>query len=141
FIGRGAAEIISEDRLKNLNKFQEFLVAHPSLAPILIFIFGVTPLSDDILTIPLGILKYDIKKFILFCWLGKLILMLVFAYDMFGFCSLIGGESWLLSIASLYLIVILLYAMLRVNLVEILGKVLKKKEKKKFDKYTPTDLS
>ncbi|MBN1803212.1 MAG: VTT domain-containing protein [Candidatus Lokiarchaeota archaeon] len=127
FLGRGASEIISDERKENLKNFQKYMVDHPSLAPILIFLFGATPLNDDFLTIPLGLLKYDLKKTILFCWLGKLVLMLIFAYNVLNLCDLIGGENWVLSLASLYLIVIMVYVMLRVNLSEVLGKILKKK--------------
>jgi len=119
FIGRGASKIISEERKDNLKNFQEYLLVHPKLAPILIFIFGATPLNDDFLIIPLGILNYDVKKTILFCWLGKFCLMLLFAYNLFGVCSFLGGENWVLSIISLYLILILIYLMIRINLVEI----------------------
>ncbi len=127
-IGRGAAEIISDERKENLKGFQRYIVEHPSLAPILIYIFGATPLNDDFLTIPLGLLKYDMKKTILFVWLGKLTMMLVFAYNLFNLCSLLGGENWILSLASMYLIVILVYIMVRVDLGELLGKILKKSQ-------------
>jgi len=65
-IGRGAAEIISDDRMENLKNYQQYLVNHPKLAPFLIFLFGLTPLNDDMITIPLGIIKYDAKRTILF---------------------------------------------------------------------------
>ena len=125
-VGRGAAEIISEERMENLKGIQVYLVEHPKVAPFLIYLFGVSPLNDDFLTIPLGILKYDAKRTIFFCWLGKLTLMLVFAFNLIGICSFLGGESWFISIVSLYLLVILIYAMIRVNIVDILKKLAKK---------------
>jgi len=118
FIGRGTSKIISEERKDNLKSLQEYLLTHPKVAPILIFIFGATPLNDDVLTVPLGILNYDIKKTILFCWLGKFCLMFLFAYNIFGVCGLLGGENWILSIISLYLIMVLIYLMIRINLIE-----------------------
>ncbi|MFX1376543.1 MAG: VTT domain-containing protein [Promethearchaeota archaeon] len=121
FIGRGASELISEERTENLKKYQEYLISHPKVAPILIYLFGSTPLNDDILTIPLGLIKYNIKKTILWIWLGKVTLMLIFAYNLLNICELFGGESWIISLISLYVIVILVYLMLRVNVIGIIN--------------------
>ena len=121
-IGRGSAEIISETRTENLKKLQQYLVNHPKLAPLLIFIFGLTPLSDDILIVPLGLIRYSVKKTIFFCWLGKFGLMLIFAYNLVNICNLIGGESWILSIISLYVLVIMIYIFLRVDFLELIRR-------------------
>ena len=129
FIGRGAGKIMSEERKDNLRNLQEYLINHPKIAPILIFLFGVTPLNDDFLTIPLGILNYDVKKTILFCWLGKFCLMLLFAYNILGVCGFLGGENWILSIISLYLIIIMIYLMIRINLVEFFKMITAKLKK------------
>ena len=122
-IGRGAAKIISDNRMENLKNYQQYLVNHPKLAPFLIFLFGLTPLNDDMITIPLGIIKYDAKRTILFVWLGKLGLMLIFAYNVFNICQLIGGENWIFSILTLYFTVITVYVMLKVDIVKVLQKI------------------
>jgi len=122
-VGRGAAKIISDERMENLKNYQQYLVNHPKLAPFLIFLFGFTPLNDDMITVPLGIIKYDAKRTILFVWLGKLGLMLIFAYNTFNICQLIGGENWIFSIATLYFTVITVYLMLKVDIVKILKKI------------------
>jgi len=125
-IGRGASEVISIDRKENLKKYQQYLVDHPKIAPLLIYIFGLTPLNDDMITVPLGLIKYDIKKTIFWVWLGKLGLMLIFAYNLFNICIFLGAENWILSIITLYFTVIIVYLMLRVNIGEILQKLKKK---------------
>ena len=122
-IGRGAAKIISNERMENLKNYQQYLVNHPRLAPFLIFLFGFTPLNDDMITIPLGIIKYDVKRTILFVWLGKLGLMFIFAYNVLNICQLIGGENWIFSIITLYFTVLTVYLMLKVDIIEILKKV------------------
>ena len=122
-IGRGASEVISIDRKENLKTYQQYLVDHPKLAPLLIFIFGLTPLNDDMITIPLGLIKYDFKKTIFWVWLGKLGLMLIFAYNSFNICFFLGAENWILSIITLYFTVITVYMMLRVNIIEFLKKI------------------
>ena len=40
-IGRGASEVISIERKENLKKYQQYLVDHPKIAPLLIYIFGL----------------------------------------------------------------------------------------------------
>lgn len=127
-IGRGTAKIASEERLNRLNKINQFIIKHPKILPFLIFIAALTPLNDDMITIPAGLLKYSFKKTIFFCWLGKLGLMLIFAYNLVNICSLIGGESWILSIISLYIIVIMIYFFIRVDFLKIIRKVKTKKK-------------
>lgn len=128
-VGRGAAEIISVDRVGKLKNYQQYLLNHPKVAPILIFLFGFTPLNDDMLTIPLGFIKYDFKKTLLFIWLGKFGLMLIFSYNLFNICQLIGGENWLLSIVTLYFILITVYLLLRVDFTQLFKKKATKKTK------------
>lgn len=124
-IGRSAAEVITEERRKDLKKVQEILINHPKITPFLIFLAALTPISDDLIVIPLGMLKYSPKKTILFCWLGKFGMMLVFAYNLINICNLIGGENWVISIISLYLLVILIYLFVRVDFLKL---ILKEKE-------------
>ena len=131
FVGRGASTFISEEKSQNLKKYQKFLFEHPKTAPFMIYIFGFTPLNDDFITIPLGILKYSLFKTIFWCWLGKLSLMLVFAYNIINICSLLGGKNWILSIISMYLITILLYLMIKIDLLESYNKLVEKVHNKK----------
>jgi membrane protein YqaA with SNARE-associated domain len=126
FVGRVASGLISEEREKKLSSYQKFLLDHPKFAPFVIFLAALTPINDDFITIPLGLLKYSLKKTIFWCWLGKLGLMIIFAYNLFGICSLLGGESWLVSIVTLYAIVILIYAMIKIDLLELLNRIFKK---------------
>lgn len=128
FVGRGAAEVISVERKANLNKYQQYLIDHPKIAPFLLFLFGVTPLNDDMITIPLGLIKYDVKKTIFWVWLGKLGLMLIFAYNLLNICIFLGGENWILSIITLYFVVTTVFVMLKVNFVNLLNKLRKRKE-------------
>ncbi|MFX1299047.1 MAG: VTT domain-containing protein [Promethearchaeota archaeon] len=121
-IGRGAAEVIEEERKRDFKKMHEILVNHPKLTPFLIFLFGLTPLNDDLIIVPLGLMKYDLKKTIFFCWLGKFSLMLIFAYNLLNICNLIGGESWIISIISLYILIIVIYLFIRVDFLKMIFK-------------------
>jgi len=125
-VGRGASELISTERSETLKNYQQFLIDHPKLAPLLIYIFGLTPLNDDMITVPLGLIKYDIKKTIFWVWFGKLGLMLIFAYNLLNICMFLGGENWIFSIVTLYFTVITVYLMLRVDFIEVFKKLKKK---------------
>jgi len=129
-IGRGASEVIAEERKINLKKYQTFLIDHPKVAPFMIFIAALTPINDDFITIPLGLIKYSFKKTIFWCWLGKLGLMLIFAYNLLNLCSFLGGESWLLSIISLYIMLVFIYLIIKINIIEFLQKLIKRNQKK-----------
>ena len=131
FVGRGASAFISEEQSQNLKKYQKFLLEHPKTAPFMIFLFGFTPLNDDFITIPLGIIKYSFLKTIFWCWLGKLSLMLVFSYNIINICSLLGGENWILSIISMYLITIILYIIIKIDLLESYNKLVENFRKKR----------
>ena len=128
-VGRGASAFISEEQSQNLRKYQKFLIEHPKTAPILIFIFGLTPLNDDFITIPLGIIKYSFLKTIFWCWLGKLGLMLIFSFNLLNICSLLGGESWVLSIVSLYLIIVIMYIMIKIDLLAFFKNLVEKRNR------------
>ncbi|MFW9784238.1 MAG: VTT domain-containing protein [Candidatus Heimdallarchaeota archaeon] len=128
FVGRGASKIISEERRSNLKKYQQYFIDHPRTAPFLLYLFGLTPLNDDMVTIPLGLIKYNLKKTIFWIWLGKFSLMLIFAYNLANICIFIGGESWIISIISLYIIVVLVYLLLRMDMMELLRKRSLKKD-------------
>jgi len=128
-VGRGASAFISEEQSQNLRKYQKFLIEHPKTAPILIFIFGLTPLNDDFITIPLGIIKYSFLKTIFWCWLGKLGLMLIFSFNLLNICSLLGGESWVISIASLYLIIVIMYIMIKIDLLAFFKNLVEKRNR------------
>ncbi|MFH0832513.1 MAG: VTT domain-containing protein, partial [Candidatus Aenigmatarchaeota archaeon] len=47
---------------------------------IVILIFAMTPLPDDIIGIIAGSIKYDVKKYFIACLIGKIILSLFIAY-------------------------------------------------------------
>ena len=124
-VGRCASEVISETRSEKLKNYQLYLVEHPKIAPLLIFLFGLTPLNDDMITLPLGLIKYSVKKTIFWVWLGKFGLMQVFAYNLVNLCSFLGGENWIFSIITLYFTVITVYLMLRIDFIKFFKEIKK----------------
>lgn len=130
FLGRGVSQLISEEKLHKLSPYQQVLLDHPKIAPILIFLAALTPINDDFITIPLGLLKYSLKKTIFWCWLGKCGLMLIFSYNLLNICSFLGGESWILSIITLYAIILLIYGLLKIDLLHLFRKIFKENKKR-----------
>ena len=90
---------------------------------------ALTPISDDLIVVPLGLIKYSPKRTLFFCWLGKLGFMLIFAYNLLNICHFIGGESWILSILSLYALLILVFLMIRIDLLKFLRFLTKRRGK------------
>jgi membrane protein YqaA with SNARE-associated domain len=86
---------------------------------LVIFLFALLPLPDDLLLIPLGMIKYDLRKLITAMFLGKTIMCLVIAYaGFFSFSSIKGvfetGGTFS-DIASVVLLVLVIIAILRVD--------------------------
>jgi len=74
FVGYGSRKLFEKSEseiLKNLNGFGKLLIKNKKRTPLYIFLFSLTPLPDDALFIPLGLLRYNLIKAISFGWLGK----------------------------------------------------------------------
>ncbi|MHA1144637.1 MAG: VTT domain-containing protein [Candidatus Helarchaeota archaeon] len=78
-VGRGSREAL---RTKNIEKIEDIkLLAEkrPYLMMFLLYIFGATPLNDDMVTIPLGLAGFSMSKTVISMFLGKLTLMALMA--------------------------------------------------------------
>ena len=67
----GGRRIISEKTKKRMLPFQKLVKRYGASAA---FIAAATPIPDDIVYVPLGLAKYDPKKFFVATLLGKLVL-------------------------------------------------------------------
>lgn len=73
-IGFGAKKVAEESKselIKNINGFGKVVLENKKYIPIYVFIFAATPLPDDILFLPLGLMRYPFWKCILPGWAGK----------------------------------------------------------------------
>ncbi|MFW9818341.1 MAG: VTT domain-containing protein [Candidatus Thorarchaeota archaeon] len=73
-VGYGTKKISEErqsDLVKNIDGFGKLVLENKKRTPIYIFLFALTPLPDDILFLPLGMIKYPFWKCIIPGWLGK----------------------------------------------------------------------
>ncbi len=115
-VGMGGRKVIEgrfEERLESAKRLIERYGAT------IIFIFALLPLPDDVILIPLGVLRYDLKKALGAMFLGKTIMLTFVAYagrysysfvkDIFESGGVFGG------VASVALLVVVLVAMMKID--------------------------
>ena len=109
-IGFGGRRVISEKYKKKM----EFLMKlFDRFGPIVIFLFALTPLPDDLLFIPLGVIRYSIARAFIPALIGKICMNFIVAYsgrfsiriirDIFGVES-----GWISALIGMVLAIVLL---------------------------------
>jgi membrane protein DedA with SNARE-associated domain len=109
-IGLGGRKVIG-NRYKK--KMDILLKLFKRFGPIVIFVFALTPLPDDLLFIPLGVMRYSLPVAFISALLGKFLSNLIIAYagrlslqviiDIFG----VEGEGMSLLIGTIIAVVLL----------------------------------
>lgn len=130
-LGFSGRKIISE---KYKAKMDFLLRVFNRYGLIAIFLFALTPLPDDLLFIPLGVMRYSIVKAFIPALIGKFLMNLIVAYsgrfsiqiirDIFGVES-----DWISMLIGMILAIVLLIIVLTV--------MFKVDWEKYFDKYLP----
>ena len=123
-LGYFGRRIMSEERQRKMT----FLVKlFDRYGPLAIFAFALTPLPDDLLFIPLGILKYKLYKVFIPALIGKL--LMIFLLVNFGALAgdvilLVFGESGNLIgiVITTVLLIIVLIALYRIDWEKVLQK-------------------
>ena len=126
-LGYYGRSVISE---KQQRKMGYMIRIFDRYGPITIFLFALTPLPDDLLFIPLGILRYKFIKAFIPCILGKTLMCAILAYggQLFGnILSIAFGESTpemklLISIITAIALVFILVAMLKIDWEKVFEK-------------------
>jgi membrane protein YqaA with SNARE-associated domain len=75
YLGRG---ILGDKERRRLNAMRLIIQRY---GPIAIFLFALTPLPDDLLFIPLGLMGYSFWRAMLACASGKFFMALILAYS------------------------------------------------------------
>jgi membrane protein DedA with SNARE-associated domain len=93
-----------------------------------VFIAALTPIPDDPVVIPLGLMKYSPAKFAVFYFAGKLLVTVSGAFlGGLGEQLLSGYVSQIvLAIISIVLTIAITVVLLKIDLSQITGKILKK---------------
>lgn len=117
-LGLGGRKIISE---QSKRKIEFFLKIFEKFGPVAVFIFALTPLPDDLLFIPLGIMRYSFLKAFIPAILGKICMSLIIVYSarftiqiiqqIFGLESdwMSAGISMVIAIMLLIIILVLMF--------------------------------
>ena len=129
-LGYYGGKLISEKRRRKMNFFVKIFDKY---GPVVVFLFSLTPLPDDLLFIPLGILKYKFWKTFLPCLAGKFLMCFFLAY--FGslfrdLAVLIFGEegSWIGMTITIIVLFIVLFVLLKVDWEEVFEKYVGKEK-------------
>jgi len=113
-LGFGGRKAISEKYKKRMDLLVRVF---NKFGPVVIFLFALTPLPDDLLFIPLGVMRYSIVRVFVPAVIGKFCMNLIVAYsgrfsiqiirDVFGVES-----DWITALIGMVLAIILLIIVL-----------------------------
>jgi len=122
-IGRGGRKVLDERYEKRLDTAKILIQEYGMLV---IFVFALLPLPDDLILIPLGILKYSIRKAMIAMFIGKTLMCTTVAYggkysyevvkEIFASGGIIGG------IASVLLLGVVILAMLKIDWTQLIKR-------------------
>ncbi|MEM3647551.1 MAG: VTT domain-containing protein [Thermoproteota archaeon] len=120
--------LISEERRR---KMDYMLKIFDHYGAAVVFLFALTPLPDDLLIIPLGIMRYNPVKFLIPCILGKTLMCLILAlggrFSISLIKSLFGGEGgWAATLATFLLLAGVIVLMMKIDWEEIFFKYVEK---------------
>jgi membrane protein DedA with SNARE-associated domain len=132
-LGYYGRRIVSEERQR---KMDYLLRLFGKYSPAAIFFFALTPLPDDLLFIPLGILRYNPFKAFIPAFAGKLLMCYILATfgRVYGniLTLIFGGEgSWIGAVITAVLLVVIVYALYRVDWEKVFDKYVVNKKRLK----------
>jgi len=130
FLGYYGRRLISEERQKRMDYLLKLLGKY---TPVAIFLFALTPLPDDLLFIPIGLLRFNILKAFIPALLGKFLMIYLVAY--FGriggnfITSIFGSEGNLLgSVITTILLIAVILALYRIDWEKVFIKYVKERQ-------------
>lgn len=98
-----------------------------------IFLFALTPLPDDLLFIPLGIMRYKFIKAFIPCFLGKLLMSYILAYSgkhsVQFIRNILGEGGWVGVILTTVILMVIVFGMFKIDWEKIFKKYLAKEVK------------
>lgn len=116
FLGYYGRGIVGEERRKKMNFVLRVFSRYGAIS---IFLFALTPLPDDLLFIPLGMMRYSLLKVFVPSFIGKLLMCSILAYGGYlsiGFVEGIFGDGGFQTIIiSAILLFIIIMAMFKVD--------------------------
>jgi len=107
---------VSEERRRKMDYMVKLFDRY---GPVAIFFFALTPLPDDLLFIPLGVMRYAFWKAFIPALLGKTLMTFILAYSgqqSIGLIeSLFAGSGELVTVVTLVLLIVIIVAMIKID--------------------------
>jgi len=122
-LGYYGRAVISEERQRKMDFMVKVFDRYGFFA---IFFFALTPLPDDLLFIPLGIMRYKFVKAFVPSLLGKLLMSFILAYS--GHLSIefihdfLEGGGEIVAIVTLILMIVIIVAILKIDWEKVFEK-------------------
>lgn len=134
YIGFGGRKLLSEEHRRSLEFAKLIMNKYGAIA---VFIFALTPLPDDILYIPLGIIGYSILNFFTWCLIGKFLMTLSVTlagyYSITWVSFLIAGSPrhWGITIALITIVFLIasIYVTIKIDWEKVFTRYMGKKIK------------
>jgi membrane protein YqaA with SNARE-associated domain len=109
-LGFGGRKVIGEKYKKKMDVLMKLF---DRFGPLVVFLFALTPLPDDLIFIPLGVMRYSIIRVFIPALIGKFFMNLIVAYSGHFSIELIrqvfGVESdWITAVIGMVLAIVLL---------------------------------
>ena len=111
-LGRG----ITNTENKNYIKIQNMLNQNKKKVYFIVFLFALTPLPDDLVLVPLGLMNFGFAKSFIPCFLGKLVLILIIVLFSNSLTYVAGNNlQVLLDLLTIWLIIGMIVFARRIN--------------------------
>jgi membrane protein YqaA with SNARE-associated domain len=125
-IGYYGRAVVNEERRRKM----DFMVkVFDKYGPISIFIFALTPLPDDLLFIPLGVMHYPFWRAFVPALFGKMLMTFILAFSGQQYVDLIltlfDGSGLIGALITIILLVIVIIAMIKIDWEKLFEKQLK----------------
>jgi membrane protein YqaA with SNARE-associated domain len=115
-LGYYGRNVISEERQRKMDYMVKVFAKY---GPAAVFLFALTPLPDDLLFIPLGVMRYPFWKAFIPALLGKTLMTFIVAYSgqqSIQIIQTLFGESGLLGIiVTTVLLILIIVAMIKID--------------------------
>ncbi len=115
-LGYYGRAVVSEERRR---KMEYMVKLFDRYGPAAIFFFALTPLPDDLLFIPLGVMHYPFWKAFIPALLGKTVMSFILAYagqqSIAIIETLFGGSGLLGTVITVALLVVIIVAMVKID--------------------------
>lgn len=130
-LGYSGRTVVSDKRRKKMGYMVKLFDKY---GPLSIFFFALTPLPDDLLFIPLGVMRYPFFKAFIPALLGKMLMTFILAFSGQQSIELIevifGGAGWLGTIMTVIVLVVIIVGMIRIDWEKLFEKYVSEKKVK-----------